>query len=93
MKSKKIAKQKQSVTKKKGYKKALKPFRWLYGKTLKPVVTYFKESWQELRQVRWTDRRTTWGMTLAVIGFSVFFIVLIVLLDLGFQKLFEIILK
>lgn len=50
---------------------------------------YFKGAWYELRQVRWPNRRTTWGLTLAVIAFTAFFVALIVLLDFGFQWLFD----
>ena len=50
---------------------------------------YFKGAWEELRQVRWPNRRTTWGLTLAVLVFTGFFVVIIVLLDYGFQWLFE----
>lgn len=50
---------------------------------------YFKGAWEELRQVRWPDRRTTWGLTLAVIVFTLFFIVLIVVLDYAFQWIFD----
>jgi preprotein translocase subunit SecE len=52
---------------------------------------YFKGAWIELRQVRWPNRRATWGLTLAVILFSLFFVVLIVLLDTFFQYVFELI--
>ncbi|MBC7868794.1 preprotein translocase subunit SecE [Candidatus Saccharibacteria bacterium] len=54
---------------------------------------YFKGAWYELRQVRWPDRKQTWGLTAAVMIFSAFFIVLIVLLDALFKYLFEIILR
>lgn len=50
---------------------------------------YFKGSWQELRQVRWPNRRTTWSLTLAVLAFTAFFVALVVALDAGFQLLFE----
>jgi len=53
---------------------------------------YFKGSWQELREVRWPTRKATWGLTGAVIGFTTFFIVLILLLDAGFKYVFELIL-
>lgn len=52
---------------------------------------YFKGAWFELRQVRWPTRAATWSLTLAVILFSLFFVGLIVLLDLGFKSLFELI--
>ena len=53
---------------------------------------YFKGAWVELRQVRWPNRRATWSLTGAVIAYSVFFAVLILLLDAGFKYLFELIL-
>ena len=53
---------------------------------------YFKGAWQELRQVRWPNRKATWELTAAVIVFSVFFLVLIMLLDALFKYLFELIL-
>ena len=52
-------------------------------------VGYLKGSWHEIRQVRWPDRRATWGMTLAVIGFTAFFSLVILLLDTAFQWLFK----
>ncbi len=57
------------------------------------MARYFKGAWYELRQVHWPDRKQTWGLTAAVIIFSAFFIVLIVLLDALFKFLFELILK
>lgn len=52
---------------------------------------YFKGAWFELRQVRWPNRKATWALTLAVIIFSIFFMVMIVLLDTFFKYLFELI--
>ena len=57
------------------------------------IGTYFKGAWYELRQVRWPNRKETWGLTAAVMIFSAFFIVLIVLLDALFKYIFELILK
>lgn len=54
---------------------------------------YFKGSWVELRQVHWPDRKSTWGLTIAVLLYSAFFVVLILLLDAAFKYLFEQILK
>lgn len=73
-------------------KRTKKPKRNL----LRPLIAigeYFKGAWYELRQVRWPTRRATWGLTLAVLLFSAFFVVLIVLLDLLFQFLFEQLIK
>ena len=50
---------------------------------------YFKGSWQELKQVQWPSRHATWGLTLAVILFTLFFAALILALDTGFQYLFN----
>lgn len=55
---------------------------------------YVAGSWNELRQVRWPNRSATWSLTLAVIGFTLFFTVIILALDAGFQYLFkEVLLK
>lgn len=53
---------------------------------------YLKGSWTELREVRWPTRRATWGMTGALLGFTAFFVVLVLLLDAGFQWLFNLLL-
>ena len=55
------------------------------------IGDYFKGAWFELRQVRWPNRRATWALTVAVILFSLFFMVLIVLLDVFFKWIFELI--
>lgn len=53
---------------------------------------YFKGAWQELRQVRWPNRRATWSLTAAMLVFTAFFVVLILLLDALFKYLFQLIL-
>jgi preprotein translocase SecE subunit len=53
---------------------------------------YFAGAWYELRQVRWPNRKATWSLTLAVLAFTAFFMVLILLLDALFKYLFELIL-
>ncbi len=60
-----------------------------------PVVAiggYFKGAWQELKQVRWPNRQATWSMTAALLGFTAFFVVLILLLDALFKYVFQLIL-
>ncbi len=54
---------------------------------------YIRDSWRELRQVRWPNRKTTWKMVLAVIIYAALFMVIISLLDLFFSWLFELILS
>lgn len=63
-----------------------------YG-VLGKIGGYFKGAWFELRQVHWPTRSATWGLTGAVLVFSLFFVVFITLLDAAFKYLFEIILK
>lgn len=50
---------------------------------------YVRGAWQELRQVRWPNRKATWSLTGAVIAFSVFFAAVILGLDYVFQYLFK----
>ncbi len=71
-------------TKQKGKRDLLKPFKAIGG--------YFAGAWYELKQVRWPNRRATWGMTVAMLAFTAFFVALILLLDALFKYLFEIIL-
>ena len=63
-----------------------------YG-ILGKIGGYFKGAWVELRQVHWPTRQATWGLTGAVLLFSVFFVVFITLLDAGFKYVFEQILR
>jgi preprotein translocase subunit SecE len=55
------------------------------------IIDYFKGAWSELKQVRWPDRRSTWGMTGALLLFTLFFVVIILVLDFGFSQLFKVI--
>jgi len=59
---------------------------------LRAIGGYFAGAWYELKQVRWPNRKATWSLTLAVIGFTAFFVVLILLLDGLFKYLFQLIL-
>lgn len=61
-------------------------------KVFRSIGGYFKGAWFELRQVRWPNRRATWSLTAAVLIFTTFFVVLVVLLDILFKYLFELIL-
>lgn len=55
----------------------------------KRIADYFKGSWQELKLVRWPDRKTTWKMTGALVMFTAIFALVILLLDYGLQYLFK----
>ena len=50
---------------------------------------YVKESWQEIRQVRWPSRKTTWKLFLAILVYTLIFAVVIMLLDILFSWLFN----
>ena len=76
----------------KPHKVAKEPSNW-FTKALFGIGRYFKGAWIELKQVRWPTRKATWGLTLAVILFSVFFVVLILLLDAFFKFIFELMIK
>jgi preprotein translocase SecE subunit len=76
---------------KKAKRPAPKPKRGL-GLVLVPFIAigrYFKNSWIEIRQVRWPNRRATWGMTLSVIVYTLVFLLIIVVLDALFTLLFN----
>lgn len=53
---------------------------------------YLRDSWRELRQVRWPNAKATWKMVLAVFVYTILFAVLIFALDLFFTWLFNLIL-
>lgn len=57
------------------------------------IGRYFRDSWLELRQVRWPNRKSTWSMIVAVLVFSGIFIIVITLLDIAFEKLFNLIVR
>lgn len=56
------------------------------------TADYFGGAWYELRQVIWPDRRSTWGMTGALIAFTLFFVLIILLSDWVSQNLFNLLL-
>ena len=54
---------------------------------------YLRDSWKEIRQVRWPNRKATWKMVLAVFIYTALFVAIISLLDLFFTWLFSMIIK
>lgn len=56
------------------------------------LARYVRDSWREIRQVRWPNRKATWKMVLAVLIYSAIFMIFISLLDLFFTWLFNLIL-
>ena len=84
----KAAEKKVTASEKKSDKKPfilIRPFVYL-GR-------YLRDSWRELRQVRWPNRKATWKMVLAVLIYTALFVLFISLLDLFFTWLFGLILS
>ena len=50
---------------------------------------YLRDSWRELRQVRWPNRKATWKMVLAVFVYTLLFVGFLMLLDLLFDFVFS----
>ena len=68
---------KQPKTTKTGKKSPLKTI-------FKPLILfgrYLRDSWYELRQVKWPSRKATWSMTFAVIIYAALLLALVLLLD------------
>lgn len=53
---------------------------------------YLRDSWHEIRQVRWPNRKLTWKMTLAVFIYCAIFMVFILVLDALFTFIFNLLL-
>lgn len=85
-KGKKVAEKKVDIKKNTGKKPfiLIRPFVYL-GR-------YIRDSWKELRQVRWPNRKATWKMVFAVLVYTAIFVIFISLLDLFFTWLFNLIL-
>lgn len=60
---------------------------------IRAFFRYLAESWQELKQVRWPNRKMTWKLVFAVIIYTVIFAALIMVLDALFTLLFNNLLK
>ena len=76
---------------KKAAKKAAKEGKKVFI-LFRPFATigrYIKESFQEVRQVRWPDRKSTWKMTISVILYVLLVAAIIMLLDAFFTFIFS----
>lgn len=54
---------------------------------------YLRDSWREIRQVRWPNRKATWKMTLAVLVYVALFMIFLSLLDVFFTFIFDLLFK
>lgn len=99
VKADKKAAKRQAKLEKKANKKPmptwLKVITWPFRMIAKPFIAlghYIRDSWREIRQVRWPSRSATWKMVLAVFIYAGLFIILIMLLDAFFTWLFNLLL-
>lgn len=53
---------------------------------------YLRDSWRELRQVRWPNRANTWKLVLAVFIYCAIFLAFIIVLDTFFTFIFNLLL-
>jgi preprotein translocase SecE subunit len=70
-------------------KAASKPLGWLKKALGWLVPKYFVNSWRELRQVYWPNRRETWRLTLAVFVFAIIFGALVAGVDKSLDVIFK----
>jgi len=84
-----------SVAKTKKSSDDRKPIREvkLFARPFVAFGRYVRDSWQELRLVRWPDRKATWKMTLAVLVYCAIMMIFILLLDTLFTFLFNLAFK
>lgn len=71
-------------------KTAKKPF--ILFRPFVALGRYVRESWQEIRKVRWPSRKATWKLVLAIFVYTAIFITIIMLLDALFTWIFGLIL-
>ena len=86
-KPKKIKKAKKTEKAEKEEKPLKKVF--ILARPFVALGRYLRDSWRELRQVRWPNRKSTWQMTLAVLIYCAIFMVFIMLLDALFTLIFN----
>lgn len=53
------------------------------------LINYIRNSWKELTQVSWPNRKETVKLTLAVFAFAIVFATIIGLVDYGLDKIFR----
>ena len=59
------------------------------NKRRRVVPSYFSESWKELKQVTWPNRKQTVQLTIAVFIFAIVFAAFVGILDYGLDKIFR----
>lgn len=84
----KKAEKAQKIEKSHGGRKSISEVK-LFARPFVALGRYIRDSWRELRLVRWPDRKTTWKMTFAVLIYCALMMVFILLLDTLFTFLFN----
>lgn len=59
---------------------------------IRPIVYFFRylrDSWREIRQVRWPSRKATWKLFFAIIVYTLLIGAIIMLLDVFFTWIFN----
>ncbi|MBR3263939.1 preprotein translocase subunit SecE [Candidatus Saccharibacteria bacterium] len=59
---------------------------------IRPLVyfgRYLRDSWREIRQVRWPSRKATWKLFFAILIYTLLFGAIIMLLDVFFTWIFN----
>lgn len=90
--AKKAAKRTSSALKKEVDVKVPLPdnkFGKFLGKKRSLIPAYFRNSWREVKKVKWPTRRESIKLTFVVIIFTAFFTVLTAVVDAGFSTLVE----
>lgn len=88
--AKKIVKEEKAVKKEKTVKvkKEKKPMN-KFTRVITAPFRYIHNSWVEIRQVRWPNRKATWKLVGAIFIYAAFFIILVMLLDALFNFIFS----
>lgn len=60
-----------------------------FARIITAPFRYIHNSWLEIRQVRWPNRKATWKLVGAIFVYSAFFIILTMLLDAFFNFIFS----
>lgn len=79
----------QRKAEKKANRKPAPKFLRVLAKPFVAIGTYVHDSWLEIRQVRWPNRKATWKMVGAIFVYCVIAIVLVMLLDALFNLIFS----
>lgn len=61
----------------------------LFARIITAPFRYIRDSWREIRQVSWPNRKATWKLVGAIFIYTAFFIALTMLLDALFNFIFS----